>query len=465
MPVDEQVQQVLECFASFGAPSLTALSPQDARRRPTIVDAVTTLRWRRGETIAPEMVGAVRDELIPGPEGEIRVRLYRPESGERFPILVYFHAGGWVLGDVDRCDSICRSLTNLVQCVIVSVDYRLAPEHPFPAAVQDAFTATQWALTQGQIIGGDPTRVAVAGEGAGGNLAAVVAQMARDSNAPRPVYQVLIYPILNHAFDTASYERFSHVRPLTRSEMRWFWSHYLPTAAAGANCYASPLQAEDLRDLPPGLILTAEYDVVRDEGEEYGRRLEEAGVPMLARRCEGLTHGFLEMAPVVERAQDALGEIAYWLRSVFSVHEEVARADQAAQGEEEHLPVPIQEEMALADTGRQTPSDRLVSNAPLHEDATRGETPQASAAKPARETGYAPLESGQVLRVGMEVIGSDGQRMGRVKEVRASDFVVDRWFRRAVALPFEAIHVASDRVVLTVPAKDASRTDWSLPPL
>ncbi len=463
MPVDDQVQHVLECFASFGASPLTALSPQQARRRPTIVDAVTTLRWRRGETIAPEVVGAVRDEVIPGPEGAIRARLYRPESGGPFPMLVYFHGGGWVLGDVDRCDAICRSLTNLVRCLVVSVDYRLAPEHRFPAAVQDAFVVTRWAMMQGQTIGGDPTRVAVAGEGAGGNLAAAVAQMARDSSAPVPIYQVLVYPMLNHAFDTLSYEHNAYVRPLTRADARWFWSHYLPTAAAGANCYASPLQAEDLHQLPPGLILTAEYDVVRDEAEEYGRRLEEAGVPMMVRRCAGMTHGFLEMAPVVERAREALEEMAYWLNAAFSVHEEVARAAQEEPGEVRGAPAAAQEGLTLAELGAKTRDDGVVGNASLREDAARGEAAPAQAAGPAEGMERAPLEGGLVLRVGMEVVGSDGQRMGKVKAVHAGDFVVDRRFRRSVTLPFEAIRAANDRIVLTVPAKDATRMDWSQP--
>ncbi len=483
MPVDEQVQQVLECFATLGAPPLTTLSPEEARQRPTIADAVDELQERRGETGEPEAVSNVHDEMIQGPAGDIRARIYRPEAEGPLPMLMYFHAGGWVLGDLERGDGTCRAMANLAQCVVVSVGYRLAPEHPFPAAVQDAYAATQWAVAASPSLGGDPTRLAVSGEGAGGNLAAVVTQMARDSNTHMPIYQVLIYPILNDAFDTPSYIHSAHVRPLTREEMRWYWNHYLPEPAAGANEYASPLRAEELAGLPAGLIVTAEYDVLRDEGEAYGRRLEEAGVPMVIRRYAGMVHGFLEMAPVVEDACNALREIAGWLRSAFSLPS--AGAEQPGLSRAEAPLVEVQEGLSMANIGAevtgaplmQTPEEaenHMVGNASLHEDAGRDEMAptaaaeeSASAAPAASEvseaTPRAPLESGVVVRVGMEVVDAQGHHMGKVKAVRASDFVVDRRFRRDIALPFQAIQMTGERVVLNVPAKDATKIDWSQP--
>lgn len=429
MPVDEQIQRVLDYYATLGAPPLTALAPEAARRRPTIIDAVNGLRQQRGEAVAPEAVGAVHDEIIQGPEGAIRARIYRAEASGPLPILMYFHSGGWVLGDLEQCDATCRALTNLARCVVVSVAYRLAPEHPFPAAVQDAYAATQWAAAAASALGADPLRLAVCGEGAGGNLAAVVTLMARDSNTRVPIYQVLVYPIMNYAFDTPSYEHQAYVRPLTKKKMRWFWEHYLPEAKAGANYYASPLRAGDVSDLPPGLILTAEYDVLRDEGEAYGRRLEAAGVPMVVRRWAGMTHGFLDMAPVVEEARRGLLEIAEWLQTAFQVSPTLKAAEGPAVSGVQAGPAEVQEGLHMAAI-----TERVTS---------------------------APLESGLLVRVGMEVVSSDGRHMGTVKAVRASDFVIDRRFRRDLTAPFEAIQEVGKRVMLSVPAREATKMDWS----
>lgn len=511
MPVDEQVQQVLEYYATFGAPPLTTLSPPDARRRPTIVDAVNALCQQRGETDGSEVVSEVRDWVIQGPEGEIPVRIYRPESDGLLPLLVYLHDGGWVLGDLESCDATCRALANLARCLVVSVAYRLAPEHPFPAAMQDAYAASQWAIAAAPALRVDPTRVAIGGDGSGGNLAAAVAQVARDSQARMPVYQALICPVMNYAFDTPSYEHSAHVRPLTRAEMRWFWKHYLPDEAGGANPYASPLRADDLRGLPPALIITAEYDPLRDEGEAYGRRLEEAGVPTVVRRSEGMVHGLLDMAPVVERARSALLEIAAWLRVAFKDQQESATAEEFSLLEGTAAFVPVQEGLRMAVISERAMvtllpesfelvSARLAPGAASGASAATGESASAvsaEAAAPASESAVpagaeqgttlppafddrapaeaagrvegvspvpqAPLETGLVVRVGMEVVGSDGHRMGRVKAVRVADFVVDRRFRRDIALPFRAIHEAGDQVILNVPAKEATKTDWSQP--
>jgi acetyl esterase len=690
MPVDRHVRKVLDQYAALGAQPRTALSPEEARRQPTVLDAVNAVRQQRGDDLTPEAVGDVHDQIIQGADGEIPARIYRPALSGPLPMLVYFHSGGWVTGSLGSCDATCRALANLAQCLVISVAYRLAPEHPFPAAVQDAYAAVQWAIAMASALGGDETHVAVAGESAGGNLATVVALMARDSNSPMPVYQVLIYPIVNYAFDTPSYEEHANAPFLSRDEMRWFWRHYLPDEASGATPYASPLRAEDLSGLPAALIITAEYDPLRDEGEAYARRLQEARVPVVMNRYDGMVHGFLTMAPVVEQARIALLEIAAQLRSAFTRPPELVMAEQPLPVIVDVPTVEVQEGLHMAAMGETLASpspgtgDRLVGKAPMHEDVSRSEQPammasdtpaqesapiipdHTPAAEPepiipdhtpareaepvipdqtpareaepvipdhtpareaepiipdhtpareaepvipdqtpaeegepvssasaereaaeertsgvpaemtqeepeplvseemlveeevvvvsaapveereaggltavpeeepvegmpgdmaeeepapgtpaettatagavampegtaaaaseaempasaARETAaplapgaamsagtsgaaeepaiapQAPLEMGQLVRVGMRVVGSDGHQLGKVKQVRGSDFVVDRWFRRDITVPFEAVHEAGAQVILSVPAKEAAKEEWSHP--
>lgn len=327
MPIDRQVQKVLKEFERLGAPSSTPLSPQEARRAPTISDAVNLLRQKRRERLAPEPLGATDNQLIEGLEGEIPLRIYRPVGNGPFPALVYFHSGGWVLGDLNCGDALCRALANLVQCLVVSVGYRLAPEHQFPTAAQDAYAAMQWVIASA-ILNSDPARLAVVGEGAGANLAAAAALMARDSGTPLPLYQALVYPVTNYAFDTPSYTQHANAKPLSGEMMRWFWGQYLPDAAAGAHPYASPLRAADLRGLPRAFILTAEYDPVRDEGEAYAQRLQEVDVPAVLTRYNGMTHGFLDMAPVVEKARGGVLAVASALRAAFSRDQRAAKQTQ-----------------------------------------------------------------------------------------------------------------------------------------
>ncbi len=352
MPIDRQVQKVLEEFERFGVPPITTLSPQEARLAPTISDAVSALRQKRRKRPAPEPISAIEHQLIEGLEGEIPLRIYRPGGKGLFPVLIYFHSGGWVLGNLNNCDSLCLTLSHLAQCLVVSVDYHLAPEYPFPTAAQDAYAAMQWVMAAAT-LNSDPARVAVMGEDAGANLAAVAALMARDSGTPLPIYQVLVYPITNYAFDTPSYRQHANARPLSSEMMRWFWKHYLPEEAAGSTPYASPLQAADLRNLPRALILTAEYDPLRDEGEAYAQHLQEAGVPVVLTRYKGLTHGFLDMAPVVEKARGAVLAIASALRSTFSRDQQMARQPQPARS----IPptIPIQAGLQMILTGELLP--------------------------------------------------------------------------------------------------------------
>lgn len=240
-----------------------------------------------------ERVGDVRDLTIPGPSGEIQLRVYHPLPDGALPIVVFFHGGGWVMGSLETADANCRTWANALGCVIVSVNYRHAPEHKFPAAAEDAYAATQWVSEHAGELGGDGKRLAVAGMSAGGNLAAVVSLMARDRGTPHIALQILGVPITNYDFGTASYRENADGYGLTRVAMEWFWQQYLNDPAEGMNPYASPLRAGDLSGLPPALVLTAEYDPLRDDGQQYADALRAAGVPTQAPCYERMIHGYL----------------------------------------------------------------------------------------------------------------------------------------------------------------------------
>jgi acetyl esterase len=262
---------------------LHTLSVREAREQ--FNEQVTLMP--RGDPVAE-----VEDILIPGPAGDIPARVYTPDGEGKLPLCVYFHGGGWVLGGLDSQDADCRTIANGAACIVVSVNYRHAPEHKFPAAAEDAYRATLWVAENGGHLSGDPMRLAVCGMSSGGNLAAVTALMARDRGRPHIRYQLLIVPVTNYAFDTASYGENGEGYVLTKEEMEWFWDHYLATPADGANPYASPLRAPDFRGLPPALVMTAEYDPLRDEGRAYAERLREARVPVFYQCRKGMVHMF-----------------------------------------------------------------------------------------------------------------------------------------------------------------------------
>jgi acetyl esterase len=266
----------------------------------------------------PEPIEHVENRTIPGPAGEIPVRIYRPAARGPLPVLVFFHGGGFVLCNLDTHDGTCRSLANQASCVVVSVDYRLAPEHRYPAAPEDCYAALLWVAQHGAEIGADPARVAIGGDSAGGNLTAVVAQMARDRRGPKLRFQLLVYPVTDYRFDTPSYQQNAEGYFLTQSMMRWFWRQYLKDAADGAEPYASPLRAKDLSGLPPGICITAEYDPLRDEGEAYAARLREAGVACPTRRYDGQFHGFFGMGAFIAKAKEATSEAAAALKQAFA---------------------------------------------------------------------------------------------------------------------------------------------------
>lgn len=309
MPLDPQAQKLLQQLAGLKLPLLVTLEPGQARELAAKL---------RGKPFRRNAFPKVEDRTIPGIGGEIPIRIYTPDGNSPFPVLVYFHGGGWVLGDLDAVDSTCCALCLGAKCVVVSVDYRLAPEHKFPAALEDAYTAIQWVVSNATAINIDPMRVAVAGDSAGGNLAAAVALMARDRREPVLMYQLLLYPVTHYNFDTQSYQLYGQGDyGLRKDEMIWFWHHYLASEADGKNSYASPLLAKNLSNLPPTLMITAECDVLLDEDLAYANRLQEAGVPVLLWQGEGMIHNFVGMAQVLDRGKDAIAYISSQLRQVF----------------------------------------------------------------------------------------------------------------------------------------------------
>ena len=235
-----------------------------------------------------------------------------------WPALVYFHGGGWVVGDLDSTESQCGIIAREAGCKVVSVQYRLAPEHKFPAGVEDAYAATGYISKHASDLGIDPTRLAVGGDSAGGNLAAVVSWMAKDRGGPPICYQLLIYPITDFSFTTPSYIDYADGYLLTQKAMEWYWKHYLNAPDEGHHPYCSIMRAAYLQGLPPALIITAEFDPLRDEGEAYGRRLKESGVQAEIRRYDGMIHGFLFMDAALPQGRQGLKDCAAALRLAFN---------------------------------------------------------------------------------------------------------------------------------------------------
>jgi acetyl esterase len=309
MPLDRQVRAILDQMASL--PPFESLSVEDARKQ--------TIERTAAGSLPTLPVAAVVNRVIPGPAGDLPVRIYTPNGTGPFPLMVFFHGSGFVVCNLDTHDGTCRNLCNAGGCVVVSVDYRLAPESKFPAGPDDCYAATKWAHTHARELNADPSHIVIAGDSAGGNLVAVVALMVRDKGGPALCGQLMIYPVTDYyAPGHPSYVENAEGYGLSAAGMRWFWGHYLTSAAEADNPYVSPLRAANLRGLPPALIITAEYDVLRDEGERYGKRLAEAGVPTKVTRYDGMHHGFFQMYGIVEKAKTALNEAAAWLKERFA---------------------------------------------------------------------------------------------------------------------------------------------------
>jgi acetyl esterase len=309
MALDPAAVGLLQQMEEAGMPPLNEMAPPDAR---TAAEGFIPLGGE-GEAVAE-----VSDRTVPGPHGDIPIRIYRPAGDGLLPCLVYYHGGGWVIGTVDTTDAVCRAVANRAGCVVVSVDYRLAPEHPFPVPLDECFAATEWVAANGAEIGVDKNRLAVGGDSAGGNLAAAVCLKARGNSFPSIRMQLLVYPVTEHSFDTGSYADNGDGYLLTIDMMQWFWEQYLTDDGDGSNPLASPLRAATHDRLPPALVITAEYDPLRDEGEAYAHKLLDAGVPTTLARYDGMIHGFWQMLAVLPAASKAVDQASNALRAALA---------------------------------------------------------------------------------------------------------------------------------------------------
>jgi acetyl esterase len=308
VPLDPELQAMRDQRELDDVPPLYAMSLADARAAD-----LASIRAGGGE---PEPVYEVAELKITGPGGELPLRLYRPASERPLPALVYFFGGGWVLGTIDTADGVCRRLANACGALVVVVGYRLAPEHPFPAAIDDCYTAVRWVAEHSGEIGADPARLAVGGDSAGGNLAAGVALRAR-ADGPALAGQLLVYPNTDQLADDQSMRAADDRFLFNRHSVDWYRQHYLANPGDAAHPLASPLRAESLAGLPPALLITAEYDPLRDQGEAYARRLADEGVPVELSRYPGMAHGFFTMIGTLGASRAAIAQAASRLRAWF----------------------------------------------------------------------------------------------------------------------------------------------------
>ncbi len=307
MPLNPQVAEMLDGRRKDSTKPLYELSLEQAR-----ADDLASIQAGGGAVVP---VGETRDLTLPGPAGDLPARVYRPSGEGPFPVLLYLFGGGWTLGTLDTCDGVCRQICADASCIVMSVQYRRAPEDVFPAAPEDSYAAIEWLAENAESLGGDPRRLAVGGDSAGGNLSAAVAQMARDRGGPSLRCQVLVYPNTDYHADTPSRREIDDPVMFNRHSVDWYWGHYLADPEDGDNPLASPLRAKTLSDLPPALVISAEYDPLRDEAEAYAHRMREDGVRVTLTRYDGMTHGFFTMSGVLEDARTAVRQVTEFLRT------------------------------------------------------------------------------------------------------------------------------------------------------
>ncbi|MCE2392347.1 MAG: alpha/beta hydrolase [Proteobacteria bacterium] len=304
MPLDPEVQSLLDAQDAAGEPSLETLPPRLARARYEAIPAPAL----------PGLAG-IEEHSLAAPDGALRVRVYTPRRGEPLACTLFLHGGGWVIGSPFTSEALCRRIALDADCAVVSVDYRLAPEHRFPTAAEDAYLALRWVAENAGRIEVDPARLAVLGASAGGNLAAAVALMARDRGGPELRLQVPVYPVIERDFTRASYLEFADGPGLTRAQMEWFWEQYLGKDGDATHPYASPLHAADLGGVAPALVITAEVDPLRDEGRAYADALRRAGVEVAYSEYAGVHHGFFGMGHLLAKARQATAEACAALRA------------------------------------------------------------------------------------------------------------------------------------------------------
>lgn len=318
---NQQMQAVLDELQKLGPKPLETLTAAEARKQPTPADAVKALLKEKQNSAMdpkPEEVGKVENKSIDIAGGSIDIRIYTPKGNGPFPVIVYYHGGGWVIADLDTYDSSPRALVNATNAVVVSSHYRQAPEHKFPAAHDDALAAYKWTLEHTKELNGDSKRIAVVGESAGGNLAASVSILAREHHMPMPIYQVLVYPIAGYNFETPSYIENAKAKPLSRDAMKWFFTQYLNSPADGKNHLISLVSEQDLKGLPPSTIITDQIDPLRSEGKDYADKLQAAGVKVRYKNYDGVTHEFFGMGAVIDKAKQAQHFAAEGLKEAFA---------------------------------------------------------------------------------------------------------------------------------------------------
>ena len=305
MPLDPQVEAMRAEREASQVPQLYTQTLAEARAAD-----LASIKAAGGEV---EPVHHVEDLTT---DGGVPLRVYRPDLTGPMPMLIYFFGGGWTLGSIETADGISRKLANAVPCQVITVGYRLAPEHPFPAAVHDCHDAAQWIAANAGKLQVDPTRLVVGGDSAGGNLAAATTLLAR-SNGPALAGQLLVYPNTRYGSDTISMRKGDDPYLFNKTSVNWYWNHYLDEPADGLNPLASPLLAESHADLPPALVITAEFDPLRDEGEFYAEKLHAADVPTTLSRYDGMVHGFFAMSGILDGGKKAMAEASAWLAEIF----------------------------------------------------------------------------------------------------------------------------------------------------
>lgn len=331
--LNAQARAVVDELAALGARPVDTLTPAEARVQPASADAVRSLLRRQGRDVEPEEVGAVENRTVPGPAGEIAVRVYRPKAGGvlsrvretvgaggALPVLIWIHGGGWVVGSPDSADASARGLANQAQCVVVSLSYRLAPEHPFPAAHDDVLAATRWVMDHAADLDADPERVAIGGESAGGTLAAATCIVLKREGRKLPLLQALIYPITDLVGQHwSAYQDSADSRPLSLAALRWYAAHTMANPADAEDVRLSPLRVpvDELTGLPPAIMVTAASDPLRDQGEAYALRLMDAGVHVTLTRFPGVMHGFFGMKAVLDAANLAVVQTGLAVRAAF----------------------------------------------------------------------------------------------------------------------------------------------------
>jgi len=308
--LDPVIAQLLEGLKQMNLTPLHQLQPEQAREGMKLMMP----------DVAPTQIYAVEERLCDVGDHPFALRVYRPSNESSLPALVLYHGGGWVVCDLDTHDEVCRQIASKAQCVVVSVDYRLAPEHKFPAAVDDAYSALRWTASRAAELGVDASRIAVGGDSAGGNLAAAISIKAREENGPPICHQSLWYPVTNISeLTTSSYGEFAEGYRLEKAGMQWFKDHYIDAEKDAKSIYASPLLAEDLSGLPSAYVMTAGFDVLHDEGRDYAQKMKSHGNDVVYECFDSLIHGFMNMGAIAPSAQSAIDKVATQLRCAFEV--------------------------------------------------------------------------------------------------------------------------------------------------